>query len=255
MEQHGTPCWFELTTREPHSATAFYRRLFGWQIGESGMEGYLLARSGDDMVAGLMIPDAGQDAPPNWLIYIAVDDADAAVEKTLAAGGQVYMGPADIPGTGRFAVLADPQGAVFGVLRPEPMDIPPPAGAGAWNQQKVGRGNWLELMSSDPAAGLAFYSDLFGWQPTEAMDMGEMGTYQMFGHDGATIGGMMGLGDAPMPFWLPYFGVDDVAATIAAITDGGGRLHHGPQEVPGPALIAIAQDPQGAWFAIVGPKP
>lgn len=255
MPLHGTPVWFELTTRAPEASADFYNRLFGWTTTESGMEGYHLARDGDDMVAGLMIPDAEQDIPPNWLLYIGVDSADAVAEKTAAAGGQVLMPPQDIPGTGRFAVLADPQGAVFGVLQPAPMDPPPPEGSGAWNQKKSGRGNFIELMSTDPAAGLAFYADLFGWQAAEAMDMGEMGTYQLFRHGDATIGGMMGLGDAPVPCWLPYFGTDDIGSTIATIQSAGGRLHHGPHEVPGGALIAVAQDPQGAWFAVVGPKP
>jgi predicted enzyme related to lactoylglutathione lyase len=82
-----------------------------------------------------------------------------------------------------------------------------------------------------------------------------MGTYQLFAHEGADIGGMMGLGQAAKPNWLPYFGVDGaVSDTIAGITAAGGHVHHGPVEVPGGAFIAIAQDPQGAWFAVVGSR-
>ena len=165
---------------------------------------------------------------------------------------RVHSEPGDIPGTGRFAVLADPQGASFGVLQPEPM---PDGGAGnAFDQQKAGHGNWNELMSTDPEAGFAFYSRLLGWQKSTPVDMGEMGTYQLFSHDGADIGGMMGLGNAPVPCWLPYFGANGVNAAIGRIKDAGGTVHHGPHEVPGGAFIAIATDPQGAWFAVVGPK-
>jgi predicted enzyme related to lactoylglutathione lyase len=164
----------------------------------------------------------------------------------------VHREPADIPGTGRFAVVGDPQGAGFGILQPEPMEG---GGAGpAFDQAKAGHGNWNELMSSDPGAALRFYSGLLGWQKSKSIDMGETGTYQLFAHDGTDIGGMMGLGNAPAPAWLPYFGTTGVEEAIRRIEAGGGRLAHGPMEVPGGAFIAVAQDPQGAWFAVAGPK-
>ena len=84
--------------------------------------------------------------------------------------------------------------------------------------------------------------------------MGEMGVYQLFRHAGAEIGGMMGLADAPFPVWLPYFGVNDAKAAMEAITAAGGAVQQGPFEVPGPAYIVVATDPQGAYFAVVAPK-
>ncbi len=254
---HGTPCWYELST-SPGSlgaAEAFYGEVLGWTVRDAGMEGfdYRLASADGDMVAGLMVmpADAGE-MPPFWMIYFAVDDADKAAADIAAAGGRVHREPADIPGTGRFAVVGDPQGAGFGILQPEPM---PDGGAGnAFDQRKVGHGNWNELMTTDPEAGFRFYSGLFGWQKSNAMDMGEMGTYQVFSHDGADIGGMMGLGNAPVPAWLPYFGTNGVDAAIGRIEKAGGTLIHGPAEVPGGAFIAVARDPQGAHFAVVGPK-
>ncbi len=256
---HGKPCWFELSALRGKlpEAEAFYAKVFDWQITDAGAEGmdYHLARIGDAMVAGMMeIPEGAPQGMPYWLIYIDVDDADALVAKATAAGGVVLHGPADIPGTGRFAVLTDPQGAPFGVLQPEPMDPAPPADSGAFNQKKAGHGNWIELMSSDPVAGLAFYQDLFGWSKSTAMDMGEMGTYQLLSWQGGDIGAIMGLGNAPAPCWLPYFGVDGVDDAMGRIRDGGGTILHGPVEVPGGAFIAIAQDPQQGHFAIVGPK-
>ena len=133
---------------------------------------------------------------------------------------RIYREPADIPGTGRFAVVADPQGAAFGILQPEPMPGQEGAG-GAFDQQKAGHGNWNELMTSDPEAGFGFYSDLFGWKKGQAVDMGGMGTYQVFSHDGTDVGGMMGLGNSPVPAWLPYFGANGIEAAIGA--DQGGR--------------------------------
>lgn len=260
MSFHGEPCWFELSTARGKlpAAEEFYEKLLGWRFADSGMPdfSYHLGSSDGDAVAGVMeTPEHLDGIPPNWLVYIAVDSADAVADKVRAKGGRILHEPADIPGTGRFAVASDPQGAAFGILQPEPMDPPMSPDCKAWNQKRAGRGNWIELMSTDPAAGFEFYSDLFGWTRSTAMDMGEMGTYQLFRHGEAEIGGMMGLGNSPVSNWLPYFGVDDVARAIDTVKAGGGTLIHGPAEVPGPALIAVAQDPQGAYFAVVGPKP
>ena len=85
------------------------------------------------------------------------------------------------------------------------------------------------------------------------MPMGEAGDYQIFERNGTQIGGMMALGDSPVPNWLPYFGADGkVSAAIERINALGGHVHEGPMEVPGPAWIAVGHDPQGAWFAVVG---
>src|SRR4051794_11088325 len=118
---HGNPCWYELTTGKGNlqAAENFYRGIFGWEVEGAGMPDfdYRLAKSDGDMVAGLMaMPEDAADITPFWMIYFAVDDADAFVADAKAAGGQLHRGPDDIPGTGRFALLADPQGAGFGIL-------------------------------------------------------------------------------------------------------------------------------------------
>lgn len=251
----GTPCWYELATTDLDGAQRFYSAVLGWQVDGAGMADldYRLADSGGDKVAG-MISCAVQQGqpPPNWLVYFAVDDVDATVEAITVAGGRIVKPPADIPGTGRFAVAADPQGAVFGLLQPAPMDEPPPGRA--FDQGKTGHGNWHELMSTDPERGFDFYAGRFGWTRSQAVDMGAMGTYQLFAHGGRDIGGVMGLGNAPVSCWLPYFGVDGVQEAMERIGHGGGSVVHGPQQVPGGAFIAAARDPQGAHFAVVGPK-
>ncbi|MFD1883164.1 VOC family protein [Paracoccus pacificus] len=255
----GRPCWYELTSGTPPAEAEFYGKVLGWTTQDAGQPGndYLLAKSGDEMVAGLAL-SAGSE-PAHWLIYFAVDDCDATVQAILKAGGEVPVDPKDIPGTGRYAIVADPQGARFGILQPDMSQMSDAQKAkaeqtGAFDQKKPGHGNWNELMTSDPAAGFAFYSALFGWTKSRAVDMGAMGTYQLFAHQGTDIGAMMGLGDAPSPVWLPYFGTNGVDAAIQRITNAGGSIIDGPQEVPGGAFIAIARDPVGAHFAVVGPK-
>ena len=259
-KMQGTPCWYELDTRRGGlgAAEAFYGSVLGWSIRDSGMEGfdYHLASVDGAMVAGLMeLPTEAGAMGPSWTIYFAVDDADSAAAADSAMLAEtIVTEPADIPGTGRFAVATDPQGARFGILQPEPM--PGQEGAGGAFDQREGGPRQLERIDDQRrrTAGFAFYAGLFGWKKSQAVDMGEMGTYQLFAHDGADIGGMMGLGAAPAPMWLPYFGTNGVAAAIARIKEAGGKVMHGPIEVPGGAFIAVAEDPQGAHFAVVGPK-
>ncbi len=264
MRYHGNPSWYELTTSngDLEAAEKFYAGILGWTFQDSGMEGfdYHLARSAGDMVAGVMqMPADEAKMPPFWMTYFAVEDADAFVAQARASGASLQRGPDDVPGTGRFALLADPQGAAFGVLQPDmgsmsEADIAKAQrGEGAFEPMKPGRCNWNELMSTDPDAAFAFYSRLLGWTRGERIDMHEMGSYQLFQQQATDVGGMMGLGDAPAPHWLPYFGVRGALCHIIdAIKATGGSVHHGPIKVPGGSYVAVAQDPQGAWFAVIG---
>ena len=95
------------------------------------------------------------------------------------------MGPDDIPNVGRFAMLADPGGAMLYLLTPFPReDVPPPA-----EPTTPGLVSWHELYSSiGEEAAFAFYSGQFGWKTVELMDMGPMGNYRIFGADGVQMG-------------------------------------------------------------------
>lgn len=251
-DHHGTPCWYELSTTDPDAARHFYGHVIGWTWAAANMEGvdYHIARSGADMVAGAMaLPP---DAPaPVWTIYYAVDSADDSARSIADRGGQIVVPPSDIPGTGRFALGRDPQGAAFGIL--EPLD---PRGLTAFGQDRSGHGMWHELMTTGVRPAQSFYFGLFGWKAGARFDMGPAGKYHLFQRKGTDIGGMMKkTRDMPGPagaFWLPYFSVDSVDATLARIAAAGGQALHGPMAVPGDAFVAVARDPQGAMFAIVG---
>jgi hypothetical protein len=108
-------------------------------------------------------------------------------------------------------------------------------------------------MTTDAEAAMKFYSEVFGWQPSEAMDMGEMGKYQMFNRPIGMIGGMMNkppqLASVP-PNWAIYFLVDDLDAAVQRIIENGGKILNGPMEVPGGDRIVNAMDPQGAAFSL-----
>lgn len=246
--------WYELMTTDAVAAQAFYSHVVGWQAADSGMPGasYTLLSAGPHQVAGLMaLPAEARAAgvPPNWTGYVSVDDVDAKAAAVKKAGGALLRPAEDIPGIGRFAVVADPHGAAF-CLYKDMSNLPytPPA---AGTPGTVG---WHELMAGSLDPAWDFYSALLGWTKTEAMDMGPMGLYQMFAAGDQTLGGMMTKPpEVPVACWLYYFNVDAIDAAVARVTAGGGQVVNGPMEVPGGSWIVQCSDPQGAMFALVAP--
>jgi predicted enzyme related to lactoylglutathione lyase len=246
--------WYELMTTDLDAAETFYRAVVGWTAQDSGQPDmrYTIMSAGEKMVAGLMtLPPEVSEAGgrPAWLGYIGTPDVDAATAGVKRAGGAVHRPPADIPGVGRFSVVADPQGAVFMLFTPNGGEASPvPPGT-------PGRVGWHELYAADWKTAFDFYAGQFGWTKDQAVDMGEMGIYQLFAAGGPAIGGMMNKPDmVPMPAWLFYFNVDAADAAAARVTANGGQLLMGPMEVPGGSWILQAMDPQGAIFALVAPR-
>jgi predicted enzyme related to lactoylglutathione lyase len=252
---HGQFIWYDLMTDDCKAAEAFYRGVIGWDATDSGMadRSYTLLSVGPTMVGGLMpIPEEAQKAGarPCWNGYIAVDDVDANAVRVKAASGSVHRAPEDIPRVGRFAVVADPHGAVFMLFRGSLEQAPEPAPPGT-----PGHVGWHELHAGDRERAFLFYTGLFGWTKAEAVDMGPMGVYQTFATGDVPVGGMMTkTPQTPMPFWLYYFNVDAIDGAMARVKEGGGQVIHGPTQVPGGSWIAHCLDPQGAIFAMVGPK-
>jgi predicted enzyme related to lactoylglutathione lyase len=186
---------------------------------------------------------------PGWLGYVGVPDTDAAAKRIVEAGGAIHRAPENIPNVGRFAVVADPGGAVFMLLTPLPRaDAPPPA-----EPTTAGLVSWHELYSSiGQEAAFRFYAGQFGWETSELMDMGGMGKYRIFGADGVPMGGMMDKPEnVPASAWGFYVNVDGVGAAIDRIKANGGQVLRGPDEVPGGSWIVQAVDPQGAAFNLV----
>lgn len=248
--------WYELMTTDAPAARAFYADVVGWQVVDSGMPGfdYSLLKAGDTMVAGLMAlpPEAGA-APPAWAGYVGVHDVDAKAAELQQAGGSVLRPAEDIPGVGRFALVADPHGAVFYLFKGEP--TPGEAEPAPPDTMAPGGMGWHELYCADLPAALDFYGRLFGWQKDEAIDMGPMGTYQLFKAGAHAIGGMMVKPpEMPVTAWLYYTNVPAIDAAAARVKAGGGQVLFGPQQVPGGSWVINCMDPQGAMFALVAPQ-
>jgi uncharacterized protein len=121
-QPQGTFLWDELMTTDVEGAKSFYGEIFGWTASDMDMgEGRtytMFRRAGDVDVGGCMARPPEVEAPPHWLTYLATDDVDASTAKAQELGASVYREPSDIPEVGRFAVLADPTGAVFALFKP-----------------------------------------------------------------------------------------------------------------------------------------
>jgi predicted enzyme related to lactoylglutathione lyase len=246
--------WYELMTSDVGAAARFYGEVVGWSMspaGSPGMDYRQWSIRGATVAGAMAIPEdaAANGMRPLWLGYLNVADVDASVAQIVGAGGASHMPPWDIPGVGRIAMVADPQGAAFYVMAPIGEGTSP-----SFMPGQPGHGGWNELHSSDWRASLDFYGRQFGWERSEAVDMGPLGTYQLFNAGGDAIGGMMNSAASPRPMWLYYFNVDDIHAAKARVESAGGVVLNGPHEVPGGDWVVHAQDPQGAMFALVAAK-
>ncbi|MEP7344188.1 MAG: VOC family protein [Gemmatimonadaceae bacterium] len=250
----GRFVWYDLMTTDVPAATAFYTAIAGWgtQDFEMGNGKYQMWTVGDAPIGGVMDLQQQQGAPPmppHWMAHVAVPDVDDTVKQAESLGASVHVPPTDIPTVGRFAVIADPQGAAIAVFTPSQAQASTPFAP------KIGEFSWHELMTTDHKAAFDFYSKLFGWEKQQTMDMGAMGEYLMFGQ-GAMYGGMMTLTpDMKMPpNWSYYIHVESADASVEKVKSLGGQVLNGPMEVPGGDRIAQCMDPQGGMFAVHSTK-
>jgi predicted enzyme related to lactoylglutathione lyase len=246
----GRPLWYELMTTDMKAAEAFYKTVVGWKTAPfdgAGQPYTMFNRAGDVSVGGVMTKPLEMKAPPFWAMYVGVPNLEKAAEHIARRGGRAHTEVITVPDVGRMQMMMDPQGAAFYIYEPAQTERRPE------QAPEVGEGSWHELMTTDVPAAMKFYQDVFGWQPSQTMDMGEMGTYQMFDRPHGMIGGMMNkpaeMVNVP-PNWLIYFRVPDADAAAERIKANGGRVLNGPMEVPGGDRVVTATDPQGATFGL-----
>lgn len=256
---HGDFIWYELMTPDPDGAGRFYSAVVpGWRLGER-MPGDLdyrgIERSDGGNAGGVLGLDdsmRSHGARPMWLGYVNVDDVDRAVASIEKAGGKALMPAFDVPNVGRIAMVADPQGAPFYVMKPTPPAGREKEASDVFSATEMQRVNWNELSTTDPAAARRFYAEHFGWESDDFMDMGEMGEYRFLDHHGVRIGALCGVMPGQQPKWRYYFRVPSIAAAKATTEQNGGTVAMGPHQVPTGDWILIGMDPQGAEFALVG---
>lgn len=250
----GRPVWYELMTTDMKGAESFYKNVVGWTTSpfEGAEQPYtMFNRSANQSVGGVFTKPPEVKAPPFWAMYIGVpklEDARAHIERL---GGKAHTEVIGIPKVGRLQMMMDPQGAAFYIIQPASGEQRPEGAP------EMGDASWHELMTTDWRAAMKFYEQVFGWKPSQAMEMGEMGTYQMFDRPHGMIGGIMNkpkeMANVP-PNWQIYFRVPDVHAAAERIKAGGGQILNGPMEVPGGDWVVNAMDPQGAAFGLHAKK-
>jgi hypothetical protein len=260
----GAFIWYELTTDDAAGAKAFYDEVVGWDIATAssvpdGSVDYRMIRRGDGGAAGgmLVLSDAmvAHGAKPGWFGYVHVPDVDAAARTIVDAGGAVHMGPQDMAGVGRMAMVADPQGAAIYLMTPSPPADDPDATSDVFSVDAPQHVRWNELWTSDPDAAIDLYTRLFGWTQQGDMDMGAMGKYRFLQNDDIGIGAVgTATPDGPGSRWDYYIGVDDIDRATRAVTVGGGRLSGTINPIPGGEYAVRCTDPQGAAFGLVGPR-
>jgi predicted enzyme related to lactoylglutathione lyase len=252
VEKHapGSFCWIEMAASDQSAAKDFYRRLFGWQPDDFPMHDgsvYTIFRlDGRDVAAGysLMADQRAQGIPPNWMLYVATENADASAARAKELGGTILGGPFDAGGFGRMAIVRDPQGAVLAVWQAK-------ANPGIGITGVPGTLCWADLSTPDAQGGRSFYAGLFGWdiEPGE----NDPGGYLHIRNGEAFIGGIPAAQyrdpKAP-PHWLPYIAVTDCDTTANLAQQLGAQLYMPPSTIEKVGRMSILADPQGAVFAI-----
>jgi predicted enzyme related to lactoylglutathione lyase len=251
----GTFCWIELSTTDQNAAKKFYSELFGWAINDVPMgpeDVYTMFQlNGRDVAAacGQQEEQISQGIPPNWLSYIAVENADETAKAITAAGGSLMMEPFDVFDVGRMTVAQDPTGATFAIWQPRTH-----IGVGVKNE--LNAMCWQELATGDVEAAKKFYSTVFGWDP---QTKGEgAAQYTEIYADGKPIGGMMAIqaewGNVP-PNWTVYYDVADCDACVEKAKSLGANVCMPPVDIPNVGRFAVLQDPQGAAFNVIKLNP
>lgn len=256
MDQHpaGNFVWFELSTSDPAAAKQFYSSLLGWQPMDMpmgpDMTYTMLRLNGRDTAGAYQMKDEDCQLgiPPNWLVYISVPSADAAIAGALEHGGSAMSPAIDIPHVGRMAVLQDPVGAVFAVF-----EAGQHTGVGIYGEPNAFC--WADLQTPDRERTAPFYKSLFGWQFVPGKDKDPNG-YLHIKNGEQYIGGLPEARNLPpsvMPHWLPYIQCTDCASQTAKAEELGARVIMPSTTIEGQLSFSVIADPQGAVFALFAP--
>jgi predicted enzyme related to lactoylglutathione lyase len=252
----GRFVWYELLTTDPKAAIAFYSDVVGWKTqGFEGSADYQMWVGSQGPLGGVsLLPEQAKKmgAPPYWQANVEVANVDRSAALVKERGGKIFVEPQDVPGVGRFAVIADPQGAAIAIFTPA-------SEMQSHETNTPGEFSWNELYTTDHESAFRFYQELFGWERIDEFDMGKMGKYLLWGRGGKQLGGMMTMpkdmktpdGRPVPPSWMYYVTTSDLDAALERAKKRSAKVRNGPMEVPGGQRIVQLMDPQGAAFALV----
>jgi predicted enzyme related to lactoylglutathione lyase len=241
----GAPCWVDLMSSDVEKSKSFYGELFGWVADDPNPEfgGYTNFRKDGEQVAGLM-PAQEADLPDVWSVYLAVEDAEKTTEVAKAQGAPVFVEPMAVGSLGTMAVLADAGGAAIGMWQP-----------GEHRGGLVGTGGapcHFELHTRDYDASVAFYKDVFGWEPQTVGDTADF-RYSLLDIGPGENAGIMDAGhwlpEGVPAHWSVYFAVADVPEALATVAALGGTTIAPADDTPY-GVLATATDTTGAVFKL-----
>jgi uncharacterized protein len=246
----GRLVWYEHLTTDPKAAIAFYTEVLGWTTQAFGADYTMFVGSQGPLGGVGKLPEAAQKmgAQPYWQVNVEVANVDAAVVQIEQLGGKVFV-VESVPTVGRFAVIADPQGAVVAVFTPEQPMAP-------HDPQRAGEFSWSELYAADHVAAFEFYRQIAGWEQLSETPIGPWGNYLVFGVGSTELGGMMTVprNAGPPPSWLHYVTMPDLDAACERAKARGAKVLFGPIETPGKQRVVALTDPLGGAFALITPK-
>ena len=242
----GKFVWFELVTGDPVAAQRFYGSVFGWtyQKVSGAAENYALVRNQGRAIGGIFRPavPSGRTVGARWLSYASAANLEQTVKDMTATGASVLVRPTKVAGRGMHALVADPQGAIVGLMQSESGDPPDdPVAAGDFF--------WVDLYARDPEAAARFYKQL-GYDVFIEDVTGD--DRLILSSKGIARAGIMRLGPGDGdPLWLPYVQVDDVPTTLARVRASGGKVLRAPEPAVLDGQFAVFADPQGAVLGIL----
>ncbi len=258
IEKHapGAFCWIELATTDQNAAKSFYGALFGWSVHDNPMRpndfySMFKLEGRETGAAYTLRPDQrSQGVPPHWMIYVAVESADATADRAAQLGGKVLARAFDVYDVGRMAVLQDPTGATFSVWQAKKH-----AGTGITGVD--GTLCWADLSTPDRERAGQFYTSLFNWKILKD-DEEPAHQYWHLKSGEEFIGGIPPAthrDPSTPPHWLAYFVVSDCDAAVAKAKQLGGKTHLAPMTLEDVGRFAVLADPQGAVFAVFQAAP
>ncbi|WP_282798149.1 VOC family protein [Streptomyces sp. CC224B] len=255
----GVPCWVDAALPDVEGGKRFYGELFGWSFDDGwsrddtagGGYGHYVRASLDGRPVAALAPKADGRLPTAWTVYLATPDAATTAARVAAAGGQVITEPVPVGPFGTTGLVADPEGAVFGLWQ---------AGShrGFGKLREPGAYCWTEVYARDKSVVDPFYESVFEYGVYDVEVGGD--DFRTWSPRGAAAGPDTAIGGravlagsfpAEMPaHFLSYFCVADCDATAAAVRRLGGRVRTEPFDIPY-GRVAVLADNQGAAFGVL----
>ena len=248
VELPGKFTWFDMATPKPVEQQDFYASLFGWSFRSPGQsdDDYALIVNRGRAIGGMFRhePPGGEQDGALWIALMSVTSVDEAIATTQSSGGAVQVQAATVPDRGRHALLTDPAGAIFGVLDSSTGDPPD-------YQVEMGDVIWVDLFARDVPGMIRFYSGLAPYEISTRPIVQDVERNILSAHGMPRAGIVPVDEEANRAAWVPYVRVENVAATLEKVVEGGGFAIVAPDERILNGNVAVFVDPFGGVTGIV----